>query len=223
MTAHPTPAEPETEADPAAQDTQYYRRVLHELIDIGADLARLVHQQAKATAEADPAASPPSQVPDLTIAFDRTARAVRRTITLARRLSEPLAPAAPPADHARITARKRILRTVEDVIQRTVRGEAAEALNEELLERLDSPDLDDDIAHRPTAEIIAEICRDLGVAETLGAPCYKRRRPADIATLLARATKPPAPRPQTGSRRDPPAAQGGTATWLATSRFRGSG
>ncbi len=38
---------PEHHTDQHAQDAQYYRRVLHELTDIGADLARLVDRQAK--------------------------------------------------------------------------------------------------------------------------------------------------------------------------------
>ena len=61
------------------------------------------------------------------------------------------------------TARKRILREVEDAIQRTEKSPNQDSLNAEFLDRLDAPDLIDDIATRPIPEIIADICRDLGL------------------------------------------------------------
>ena len=72
----------------------YYRQVLHELIDIGTDLARILHAQAKAAVAAETPAEPPAealqpappQTPPLDTAFDRIARAVRRSIMLARTL-----------------------------------------------------------------------------------------------------------------------------------------
>ncbi len=87
----------------------------------------------------------------------------------------------------RTAARKRIIRDVEDTIQRKTKDDEAERLHAELLERLDAPDLDDDIDHRPVAEIIEDICRDLGIANYPGAHPWKRRTPADIAILADRA------------------------------------
>ncbi len=191
--AHLLPADQADQADQQAEDALYYRRVLHELIDMGIDLARAVHQHA--TAQADPAE--PADGPDATAAldaaaaFDRISRAVRRTVALARKVAEPLPPrAATGSSRDRAAARRRIIREVEDVIQRTVSGAEAEALGAELSERLDAPDLEDEIDGRPVAEVIADICRDLGIAVTLGAHPWQRRTPRDIEALCASATQP---------------------------------
>jgi hypothetical protein len=180
--------EPETEADQQAQDAQYYRRILHGLIDMGADLARQIHQQALTPAEtAEPG---PEPAPDFTAAFDRIARTIRRSILLARKLTEPVqAPAANPAQH-RVAARQHIIRAVEDTIQRNAAASDAESLHAEFLDRLDAPDLEDDIDQRPVADIIIDICRDLGLAALPGTHPWKRRTPADIAALCAHAAKP---------------------------------
>jgi hypothetical protein len=230
MSAQPAPANLHIEPGPQAPgqhapnqyaaDAQYYRQALHELIDMGTGLARLLHQQATTQAHAapqDPGSQPaPVPAPDplisIAAAFDRIARAVRRSIALARSLADPVPPARDPAQH-RAAARKRILRDVEDAIQRTAPGsghaasdhaapdgsgaddadadEAGdEALLAELHDRLDAPDLDDDISSRPVAEIITEICRDLGLAALPGAHPWKRRTPADLEQLCARAAAP---------------------------------
>jgi hypothetical protein len=180
-----------------ADDAQYYRQVLHELIDMGAGLARALHQQA--TAEA---ANPTNEAaPDPTIAFDRIARTIRRTIALARHVAEPLPERAnydaSRAQH-RTAARKQIIRAVEDAIESKVHGtaymddEEADGLRAELMDRLDGPDLDGFALDRPVADLIADICRDLGLAAAPGTHPWKRRTPDDIAILCARAA---APRP----------------------------
>jgi hypothetical protein len=219
MSAQPVPATLHTEPGPHAPglhvpglhgaDAHYYRHVLHDLIDMGAGLARLLHQQATAAAQAAPQGPAPLPAPppapdaliSIAAAFDRIARAVRRSIALARSLANPVPPARDPAQH-RATVRKRILREVEDTIQRTAPGSdnaafddvdadvdeaSAEALTAELYDRLDAPDLDDDISHRPVADIITEICRDLGLAALSGAHPWKRRTPQDLEQLCARA------------------------------------
>jgi hypothetical protein len=192
----PTPFRPEP-ADPAPQrdeDAQYYRQILHELIDMGANLARAIHCQATTqpgAASGPEEASQPAPAPDPTIAFDRIARAIRRTIALTRAITEPAPPAATAtASERRIAARKRIIREVEDAIQRRADGAEADALNAELGERLDAPDLDDDIAHLPVADIIASICRDLGITVLSGTHPWKRRTPRDVRDLCARAAQP---------------------------------
>jgi hypothetical protein len=191
MSAHLTPPEPETAAAQHAEDAAYYRRILHDLIDMGADLARQVHQQALSRPKnTRPPAGPDTAPTDPTAAFDRIARTIRRSIVLARKLAEPVqAPAANPAQ-PRIAARQRIIRAVEDTIQCHAADTEAATLHAELLDRLDAPDLDDDIDRRPVAEIITEICRDLGLAALPGTHPWKRRTPADLATLYARAARP---------------------------------
>ncbi len=206
MSTQPTLA-PHDDPGQQAADAHYYREVLHGLIDIGAGLANLLHQQAAAQAQppqqapAPHPAPPPAPAPTtlttlttITAAFDGASRSVRRCIALARSLTQP----APPPNHSaqhRAAARNRILREVEDTIQRTNNpgSDHAESLQAELHDRLDAPDLDDDLTTRPITEIITEICRDLGLASLPGAHPWKRRTPADIHQLQARAAAPSRP------------------------------
>ena len=171
--------------------TQHHREILNDLIDMGHAMARRIH--AKAMAE-PPAPTPeaPAAEPDLTVPFDRIARAIRRTILLVRTLDAP-----PPARTPRAAGRRRILRTVEDIIARDAPTGTRDALQTELHERIERPDLaetiDDDIDQgRSIYDIVGELCDDLGLA-TPGMPARKRRTPTDIATLIAR-TAPPEPR-----------------------------
>jgi hypothetical protein len=81
-------------ADQQAQDAQYLRAVLLELIEMGTDIARQVHRQSQAPQP--PASQPPayqttgcdqgpeqnispSQAERTIIAFDRITRTIRRT------------------------------------------------------------------------------------------------------------------------------------------------
>ena len=175
MSSHPLPTQP----DDREQDALYYRRILHDVIDMAVDLARIAHRDAMAP------------TPDPTLAFDRIARTIRRTVALARSLHEP-PPAAAKTPHREI-ARRRILREVEDAIQRHESGARAASLHAEALERMDGPDLDDDIAHTPIGQIITDICRDLGLHAPGTPHPWKRRTPTDIATLNAQAARPPLP------------------------------
>ncbi len=133
----------------------------------------------------------PAAAPELSIAFERVARTIRRTIALARKLAEPApqARAAEQAHQRRTAARKQIIRDLEDTIHREAHGRAAEteALHAELYERLDTLDLDDDLDTLPIAEIIAALRRDLGLdphRTTRGISPWKRRRPQDVRALL---------------------------------------
>ena len=181
----PSPAVgPSTSLD---EDAQYYRQALHSLIDMGMDIARTLH--AEATSPETPAREASAA------AFDRVARTVRRCVLLARKVAEPLPPAPNPL-RERTAARGRIIREVEDTIVRTADGERAEALRAEFAERLDAPDVEDDIRHRPVAEVVADIKRDLGlIGGATGKPYYKRRTPAEVAALRAQAAAPPTDRP----------------------------
>ncbi len=197
----PTPSRPEP-ADHATQrdeDAQYYRQVLHELIEIGADLARTLHRQPAPERHASPTTEPApvaAAQPDPSIAFERVACTLRRTIALARKITDPAQPGPAQGTHQRRrAARKQIIRAVEDTIQRRTKGAEAEALHAEFYERLDDPDLDDDLDHLPVADIITAICRDLGIAHHQGTHPWTRRRPADVRALCARAAQPSTPQP----------------------------
>ena len=154
-----------------------HQDVVDDLIDLGHQLARLVVDQAKTGV---------LSAIDATVAFDRVSRSVRRSILLARKLAEPR------REIDRVAARKRIIRAVEDTIQRdddADRMDDSGTLHGELLDRLDTPDLEDEIGTRPIGEIITDIIRDLGLAALPGTHPWKRRTPADIALLCRRAAK----------------------------------
>ena len=218
MFIRPSHSVPSDCPGPRAVDTNAHRAALNEIIIMGTDFARLLHSQATAqlqTPELDataqstlasapnalarkipvPAAPAPNTQIPLAAAFDQIARAVRRSITLARSLDRPLPPTRDPA-HDRTAARQRIIRDVEDRIGRATDPDACDTsataadLHAELRDRLDAPDLDDDLATRPTADIITEICRDLGIAAQPGTNPWRRRTPADLAHLRARAAAP---------------------------------
>ncbi|MGI4946767.1 MAG: hypothetical protein ACRYHQ_40455 [Janthinobacterium lividum] len=242
MSASATLATSQDGPAPPGTDTQGSGQVLHYIINVGADLIRLLHEQAlaqaaqQATAFAQQAASaqhtaapashvpashapashttdaPPAPVPvpapppapDALIktaaSFDQIARAIRRSIALAQSLDAPKQqqPARPPVQQTpdRTTARKRIIRAVEDVIQRPPDNDEcddAEVLLSDFRERMDAPELDDDVRNRPAEDIIKEILRDLGLAALPGSRPWKRRTQADIAALNARAAAPTSP------------------------------
>ncbi len=195
---HPAPSATAFDSpspDPQSRDAAYVA-VLDRMMEIGVDLLDMVHQEAKALVEATQTDALPHPAPtdDLSLAYERITRSVRRNIMLAKKLAEP-SPAAAPNN---IAARKRIIREVEDAIEgnATDQGEA-ETLQAELLDRLDSPDLEDEIAHRTIPEIVTDMCRDLGIAGLYGHHPWRRRTPHDIAVLCARAaglTDPAAPK-----------------------------
>ena len=146
-----------------------------KLITLGVSLAQHIHDRA--TTE------PGTDLAEASKAFERVSRGTRRAILLARKLSEP---------PRRVAARKQIIRAVEDTIQRDIEEpDEAETLRAELMDRLDSLDLEEDIGSRPVEAIITDIIRDFGLAHMPGTHPWKRRTPADIAELHACAAAPP--------------------------------
>ena len=192
--------------------TTHYKQVLRDIVDMATDMACLAHKQAHHEATASTATLPPSRpihtpFPNPAEAFDRIARTIRRTILLAEKLDQPS------TNHTtsnRIAARKRILRDVEDAIQRNAKPQDRKALGAELLDRLDAPDLEDDLDTLSIDDIITDICHDLRVVHPYAAN-WKRRTPTDAATLRTRAaaipetwTTPPRPRSPLPPRPKPP-------------------
>ena len=192
MPTHPPqPTQPTPALTGQTTHAQANAQTLQELIGMAADVTRFLHARAAAAAAAPPSPAHPA-APDplvtLAAAFDKAARTVRRCIHQAQRLAQP----APNPARTRTDARKRILREVEDAIGRKAHeGDGAESLQAELRERLDAPDLEDDLATRPIPDIVTEICRDLGLAAHPGTTPWKRRTPQDTATLHDRAAAQP--------------------------------
>jgi hypothetical protein len=192
----PTSLVPLNESTDLSNGPDYYRRILHKIIDVGAELIDLIQTEAKAQSASLAAAPQPATEaseatrPDLSVAFDRVARAVRRTIMLATKITENANEPANGVAQSRAAARRRIIRVVEDTVQREARGAHGDTLLGELGERLDDPGLDDEIDHRPINEVITDICRDLGLTASIGTHPWKRRTPEDVAELCARAAGP---------------------------------
>jgi hypothetical protein len=182
MSSGPTLPEPADRASQRDEDAQYYRQVLHKFIAMGTDLAEAVHRQALAEPAAAPQSAPHSQPedepaapnpsPKQAITFDRLARTVRRTIALARKLSEPGREA--PGPKLRL----------KECPPEECRTDCAEtdALHVEPCERPEEPDLDadedlgDDLDEQSLADLIASIRHDSGLATLSDAQLWKSRR-----------------------------------------------
>jgi uncharacterized membrane protein YccC len=121
-----------------ADRTAHLQDVLNDFVDFGHRLIRLVVEQAEAGE---------MPVEKATKAYDRVTRSVRRSIMLIHKLAEPIKTV------DRVAARKRIIRVIEDNIQRHAEESEAETLHREFLERLDTPDWEDDLGERPVDEI----------------------------------------------------------------------
>jgi hypothetical protein len=141
--------------------TERHLRILEDLAEIGMDLARTVQRQAHEQAAAGSGAA------DLGLVFSRIARAVRQTVALEARLAEDrqtkTAAQIARQSHARATRRRR---DVQVVVEQAIEADAADSDVEDLLldleERLVDYD-DTDFSDRPVGELVARICRDLGV------------------------------------------------------------
>ncbi len=170
---------------PEAADA-HYGEILQELIERGRTLARLVEERAVK----DPAT-------DQTIAFERIARTLRRTIVLARHIATTPAQARATKTRERAKAREKIIRTIEDAIE--VKGRHTKPFDaalhfDELNERMADYDLELDLQTRPLDDIIEEIARDLNVNAQERSWRHKRRTPTTLADLRARAAAlPPLP------------------------------
>jgi hypothetical protein len=162
----------------------------HDMLD---DLSGLGHRLVRLTVDQAEAGTIP--LAQATLGYDRVCRNIRRNILLTRELAKPI------KTTDRVAARKRIIREVEDSIQRNADEDEAETLHGELLDRLDNLDLDDEIDGRPVKDIIEDIVRDLGLAHIPGTHPWKRRTPDDLAELHARAS-------QAGVERTPVLSQG---------------
>ena len=162
---------PSAAAPSAPQSPSHHQDVLDDFVDFG-------HRLVKLTVEHAEAGTMP--VAKAAAAYDRVTSNARRCILLIRKLAEPLKAT------GRVAARKQILRTVEDAIQRDEDVDA-ETLHEELLDRLDTLDREDEIDTRPVEDIITDILRDFGLAAMPGTHPWKRRTPHDVATLNAQA------------------------------------
>jgi hypothetical protein len=177
----PAPAKPEVCAC-CDGELRAARRlaVLGELAEIGLALARSLGRQVADAAAAEPAGRPRPSGGDPALAFSRIARAVRLTLALEARFDQDgqaaeAERAARRADDERARLDRRIggliLKDEARAIARAaIEAEAGERGGEIDVERL-LADLDERLedeadwdCDRPIGEMVARICRDLGVA-----------------------------------------------------------
>jgi hypothetical protein len=140
--------------------------MLNELAEIGMTLARRLGREVETPAPQDAKAADP------TLAFDRVARAVRHSLALQSKLvadlkalEEGRVPARPNAAGARKQAVQHI---IANVVRTVTVGSAnqssrIERFRPEIDERLDDDVLYGDLMTRPLSELVADICRDLGL------------------------------------------------------------
>jgi hypothetical protein len=156
-------------------------QVLGELAELGLDIARAIARQAATEAPGEAPAEMPGETTrapqvvkgDVSLAYARVARAVRLTIALQSRLLQDLRALDEVAERhlhggRSNTARERkarVRRILDRVIDAEV-GDAAEGdrLAGEVRERLENDDIYGDVLARPVGEIVAMICRDLGLS-----------------------------------------------------------
>lgn len=182
-TDHPSP-DPQPD-DSAEARTARHLRGLAELGEIGLELARLVRRKAVEQAAANPDGAVDES---LGLVFARIARAVRQTFALEAKLAEDRRTAEAATTARRVERRKTRVRTaVERVLDAEAEESDAENLFYDLTERLETDYDDADFAGRPIGELVARICRDLGVT-----PDWSLWQDEDWA-IEARGTEPAPP------------------------------
>jgi hypothetical protein len=195
MSYRVTQAELDQAAAAQVDATLFHWDILQELLVAGSGITKLLQQDISNRATTMIRAAGPDVLPhktllDLTIPYERLSRAIRRNIMLAEDIAKPIKEtAAARTEQRQNAARKQIIRAVEDTIALKAPDDAATALKREFRERLDGPDIDDDIEDRPVPAIIADIIKDLGLACPPGNHPALRRTRQDIAELCARAAK----------------------------------
>ncbi|HVJ53003.1 MAG TPA: hypothetical protein VM689_11095 [Aliidongia sp.] len=230
--AHTQPADPagaRTETCAREDRTGKDVRLLEELIDIGMDLARSVREQAL-----DPDGK--LGAGEAATAFAHITKSVRLTIALKNKLIEDrdratrkrAEAAESEAQQRRRTLAwnrsnervRRVKHAVRQAIERDVDESDVENLLADLNERLEDEDILADLRERSVSEVVARICRGLGIkpdwrlwegedwaiaeaeAGVPGSPYAGRRPAANSDRPPAGAEEPAPPRIATGS--DPP-------------------
>jgi hypothetical protein len=196
---------PESASDWARALLERQLWVLGQLAEGGLEIARAIERQATGSKE--------GVRPDLPMAYARVARAVRMTLMLQSKAIEALQAMQSKADQqARsaqlqrefahpglVRARKvRIGRIVGRIAWADGQDhERVKRLAREAFERLEQDELYGDILSRPVSEIIALICKDMGLEPDWPRLAEEAWAKAEIAAggALAALTAPPRPAP----------------------------
>jgi hypothetical protein len=148
------------DAETALADAAAQIRVAEGVSPYATSLAEAIEADRAIAAAAEARHTVVARAETIAAAFARVSRAIRLTILLAERLERGLARGGV-SDDRRTMGRRQMAREAEDAIEPEP-GERAERLTE-ALDRLESLDVEDELADRPPEEVIAEICRLLGL------------------------------------------------------------
>jgi len=148
------------DAETALAEAAAQIRVAEGVSPFATSLAEAIEADRAIAAAAEARPTVVARAETIAAAFARVSRAIRLTIMLAERLERGWARGGV-SDDRRTMARRQIAREVEDAIDREA-GERPERLTE-ALDRLESLDVEDELADRPVEEVVAEICRLLGL------------------------------------------------------------
>ncbi|HEY4031011.1 MAG TPA: hypothetical protein VGM25_11750 [Caulobacteraceae bacterium] len=131
-------------------------KMLERLAEAGLEIALVIERRVKA-AEPD---QPLAELNAAAVAYARVAPAVRQTLMLKSRLEAEQAAASARAVGLRARVARIVRRAIED---EHGDAERADRLAAEAAERLDQERYGD-VLTRPVGEIVADICRDLGLS-----------------------------------------------------------
>ena len=154
LTSAPDDAPAEGGEAPARPLAERQLEALNELVGIGLNIARAIERQVSGPG--------PQSIADLdaaALAYARVARAVRQTVMLQSKLQAERNAAAAKAGDLRARVARIVRRAIEDAHDD---AEQVERLAAEAAERLEQERYGD-LLTRPIGEIVAAICKDLGL------------------------------------------------------------
>ena len=148
-----------SDEDIDAERAEWRARTLCHLVVIGMDMARTLQDQARDLQGSDPGVIGP----DLSLRFHRISRSIRMSLALDAKLISGFQAQVQDRKAAVLTERKALAK--EAVSCQVDRDTPDRDLHRERSDRIEREDLEDfeDFSDKPVSEIIAVICKDLGI------------------------------------------------------------
>ena len=159
MSPPASPLEPNPLAAQRAENREHFCRLLRRIVDVGATCVDALDPAS----QPDSFTIPPPDPVATAQAYHLLARDIRQGMLLADKFAAPIPEPRPLAEPKPEPARERVIREVGDAIHQAERGEAAERLEAELKERLETPEMAEQFADRPVEDIILDLRRSFGL------------------------------------------------------------